>query len=305
MVRIRHMRRVEVASWCRLPAEIQAMILGEIVAEADATLKVDQASVSAKPNQGIGRLASVCRDWQGFFERHTFKRLLLIESNLSGFEQVILSRPVRLTYIQNLLLRIKLSVYNCKACEQPEDASTIKLNNAIFSSCIQHLLNTLASWSPEPCNSSKPGFHGLTLEISVYSPSDNNHRFNFCAQENDYPFRTEADLGKTPSLLEYHRQRAALGPTAQQKEHESGTLFLYRDAKRLYGTPLKLGSTAPVLPRAPIVKGLLLRRSTCRSIDVGALAQILRQSLVALTWFRYESRRPVCYLELGDFAEGI
>lgn len=68
---------------------------------------------------------------------------------------------------------------------------------------------------------------------------------------------------------------------------------------RVQGTPLELrpwmmmdkgGRLNPVHPlaKAPIVKGLLIRQQFSRSIALKTLAQLFKQSLTAVEWFRFK-----------------
>ena len=139
---------------------------------------------------------------------------------------------------------------------------------------------------------------GITLEIFPFSPSDIKHGFYFCEQEDDYPFRFEEDLIRNPDLATYHQQRASQ-VTPRSRPHRMQGRNLREEATRLYGTPLRLNKKA--LPRAPIVTSLLIRRQTCKSIEVDTLAQLLRQSFVCLQNFRLERRPAVSRLAGNEY----
>ena len=73
----------------------------------------------------LARLARVCKDWRDYFQVPRFKQLVLDESTIPEFRQAIEHTPMRLAYIENILLRIKLPEYGCDACKRAEDDSTI------------------------------------------------------------------------------------------------------------------------------------------------------------------------------------
>ncbi|KAF4472974.1 F-box domain-containing [Fusarium albosuccineum] len=259
--------------WHSLPAEVRMLTLGQVIC------------VSTR----VAPYASVCRDWQCFFEKHTFQQLVLDTPALSTFAKFVKGNKAhRLSYIKHVILRIQLSNYSCLTCSKPEDATAITRNNRIFTSSLRQLLRILSS-------AQGPG--GLTLEISAHSPSDLKHRFHELEMEESYPFRFESDLSKSPSLLEYRRQRFQEVQDKQISHGPNRTSF--GQMQRLYGTPLELRpwfltdkrgrpNPVPTLPQVPIVKGLLIRQHFFRGIALPTLAKILRESLIGLKWFRLE-----------------
>ncbi|CAH0022701.1 unnamed protein product [Clonostachys rhizophaga] len=277
-----------------LPPEILLMILEEIIKE-ERTLWYYTPTGDGKC-YNISRLATVCRRWQPVVEEYTFKHLVLGEATIPTFQMAISSRPMRLRCVEHIWLRIELPEYGCDVCGTEESEETAEAfyqrNNQIFSSCISNLFGVLSCWKPEIHGCSRHISRGLTLEICAISPSDNGHCFYSCTSEAKYPFLTEEDLDKTPNLGEYHHDCDARRTSGSECHIKHGAEFLGQ-VKRVYGTALRLLPGADALKKAPIVKGLLLRRSAYRSIHPASLAQILEQSLMALEWLRLERRHAV------------
>lgn len=145
------------------------------------------------------------------------------------------------------------------------------------------LLNSLSSWEGDR--------GGLTLEINAHSPSDQIFHRSEGEVHDDYPIRFEEDLMDWPCFLEYLRDKKAARVTSIAVPRKVRRAA----ARRLRGTPLELlpqrqkrgtgtGSTNG-LPRVPIVKGLVLRRSFFRGIAPESIATLLRESFVALESF--------------------
>lgn len=96
------------------------MILDFVVAPTDIS-----PGHNAVVQSGIGHLSSVCKDWQAYFEPHTFGQLVIHSPRLSTFQEAIEHNPMRLSYIENILLIIKLAEYGCDSCEKFEDQATV------------------------------------------------------------------------------------------------------------------------------------------------------------------------------------
>lgn len=97
------------ASWNSLPPEIRQMVL----------------QISQSPSLTAPVLATVCRDWQDFFERSTFKDLALTNGDLYTFASAIRANVTRLGYIRTLRLRINLMPYSSHVKEKTESATNI------------------------------------------------------------------------------------------------------------------------------------------------------------------------------------
>lgn len=127
---------------------------------------------------------------------------------------------------------------------------------------------------------------GLTLEVYARSPGDTYHLFEL-GNEKDHPFRFEDDLDRTPGLVDYIKQYYFPDFMCRKQHPVDGIV------QRIYGTPLQfrpwsMRNAMPILPKTPIVQGLLLRAIFSRGISYGSLAKLFRESLIALKWVRLE-----------------
>jgi hypothetical protein len=106
--------QTKMASWFSLSSETRLRIFEFIIC------------LSEQHPLKLSSLATVSPEWQQYFERHTFRRLVLDSSDLAEFGRLIYkTNASRLNHITNLCLRIKLSTYDCSSCCEPEDAATI------------------------------------------------------------------------------------------------------------------------------------------------------------------------------------
>jgi hypothetical protein len=113
-------RERDATSWYGLPTELRLLIMDFVLAPSDIS---PGPNVAARSD--ISHLPSVCKDWQEFFEPHTFRQLVVRNSGLSTFRDAIEHNPVRLSYIENILLIIKLEESRCESCHKVEGEATI------------------------------------------------------------------------------------------------------------------------------------------------------------------------------------
>ncbi|KPM38835.1 hypothetical protein AK830_g7741 [Neonectria ditissima] len=273
-------------SWASLPVEVRQMILRLV------GLPISEKQSSGLGSPKVARFATVCWEWQKFFETCTFRRLVLDPDSLDKFDAIVRRQDTRLGYIRKLWLRVRLLKYECPDCDKLEDEATQCCNNMIFTTCIQSLLGTLKLWDP-----ARHGTEGLALMLSVSSPSDTEHRFNRCEIKDSYPFHYAEDLDLAPLMVDFYRTNIA--DRFSRPLHRGCYPPLYNEhVKRVQGTPLRLQSQrneqgrfisqSKSLPAVPMVKGLVMRRQFRREIHVGTLSRLLGRSFVALEWFRFE-----------------
>ncbi|PTD04313.1 hypothetical protein FCULG_00000727 [Fusarium culmorum] len=102
--------------WRLLPPEIRLLTLQCIVPQyglKETTVErgFPRASLSA----------TVSREWQDFFERETFRRMDLEAADL----MVLGENVIRLNYITNVLLTIKLATYDLSVADKPESETIV------------------------------------------------------------------------------------------------------------------------------------------------------------------------------------
>ncbi|CAJ2507514.1 Uu.00g087000.m01.CDS01 [Anthostomella pinea] len=121
--------------WTRLPPEIRLMVLEELV-------RAEQ-----KDDHKVSGYAVVSREWQVFFERHTFKKLKLHQGHLAELKR-ILHNTYRLPItVEDLWFNIQLPRFGCESCQTEESAFEEWQNNVIFTKAIWKLFKILGSWS--------------------------------------------------------------------------------------------------------------------------------------------------------------
>jgi hypothetical protein len=102
--------------WNSLPPEIRLLILRCIALNFESKETVRASS-----------LATVSREWRSFFEGETFRRIALASPDLPAFSKVVGGKnAIRLGYIRNLYLRIRLAEYTKRIYDKPESATNIK-----------------------------------------------------------------------------------------------------------------------------------------------------------------------------------
>ncbi|KAL7796100.1 hypothetical protein V8C37DRAFT_414399 [Trichoderma ceciliae] len=264
----------KVTSWASLPVEVRQMILSLV------GLPISGRQCNGLGSPKVARFATVCREWQVFFETCTFRRLVLDHNSLGEFDAIVRRNDTRLGYIRKLWLRVRLSKYECPDCDEPEDEATQHCNNMIFTTCIQSLLGTLKLWDP-----ARHGAEGLALMLSASSPSDTEHWLNRCEIKDGYPFHYGEDLDLAPGMVDFHRTNIA--DPFSRHFHRGRLPPLYSEhVKRVQGTPLRLEPRRDERGRfANQNKSLPAFR---RDIHIGTLSWLLGRSFVALEWFRFE-----------------
>ncbi|KAF5570138.1 hypothetical protein FPHYL_1414 [Fusarium phyllophilum] len=178
--------------WSSLPVELRLQIFW-YVAEKQ------------KYRAYLTRYACVSPEWQNYFERITFRRLLIDNSQLDRFSKATEGeKAVRLSYIRYLCLRVKLQDYDYPECDRPESHDTINWNNQRFTHSLIGLFNVLRRWEPSGTRDT-----GLILEITAYSPGD-NERFEVSSMEYALHenFQLEEDVTSPSSVPEFRDYKA-------------------------------------------------------------------------------------------------
>lgn len=228
-------------SWHRLPREIQLDIL----------------SLLSRVNQ-LAKCAAVCRDWQEYFENILFRKITVHQRDLARLGEI---RPCRTERIRHLWLRIELLPYDCLRCHNFGRQDHTK-NGPIFQEALRKLLSVLHSWKGR--NPSHPN-SGLTLELSVHSPSDSQHEFQNFSFDDDDDNGKEADVCTIDDPKHgWVGGRRNFQPTAWGVTEVFGGVF----------------GTLNIIPPgfhwpAPVVKHLLVRRQTRRRFGYTTLRHLM------------------------------
>ena len=107
--------------WRSLPPEIRLSILECIIPRYGL-----EETTTDRGFPPASLLATVCKEWQDFFERRTFRRMDLRATDLQAFSKTILGENVtRLNYITNVSLTVKLATFTRLTADEPERATVV------------------------------------------------------------------------------------------------------------------------------------------------------------------------------------
>jgi hypothetical protein len=103
------------SSWASLPAELRLMVLSHLIDD------------DTKAPYTNSLLATVCREWQWFFEKRNFRELVLSQRHLNDFDRLLKRKhSYRLAYVKKLRFKVLLDKYDCDSCQTGEDEPTIR-----------------------------------------------------------------------------------------------------------------------------------------------------------------------------------
>ncbi|CAG1971920.1 unnamed protein product, partial [Fusarium graminearum] len=229
------------ASWNDLPAETRNEIVRLV------------PILGGKCSQ----LATVCRDWHSIIEPLNFSNISLTIPYLADpISQTMLFRHRE--QIRYIWFKVELEGFCCMNCRSPSNRFLSSArDNKILMNGFEKLFKTLSTW--EPCDDH------LVLDISVYSPTDNQHWFKYL------DFRPDNDLDDQETAI---LDDPAHGWVAGQNNSDAGilpTTALFDDI--MCDKPF--GSWWLSLPLVPVVGAVLLRQQTRRRWNQLALANML------------------------------
>lgn len=146
------------ANFPSLPVEIVREIL-HLVIETDA--------------ESAWQYATVCHEWQYYFEEKTFSSLRVSSTDMEKLRHYL--TPVRQSYVRELTFKVilpDLDDYNVDIPNRERETLEVQeCNSRCFTDAVFQLFDTLASWQPPPA--CWLGQHqGICLHISASSPSD-------------------------------------------------------------------------------------------------------------------------------------
>ena len=284
-------------SWLSLPAELRLAILEDLANDCNEN--------NLKHIQPV--CATICGEWQAFFERETFRKVVLHASCLETFKQLI-DRRQAFPPIKHIWLRVELGVYNCESCKTRESSEETEKNNIIFTNTIWELLTILSRVRHFDIRGKED--NNIIFEFSASSPSDGHHMFkNSYRLHDNYPFSANIDYqakflkdkltkNRTRVNDEFHGFKNGRS-LARPRQLNMGWI---QQAQRLI-QPLSfdfqdLGlhyqKEAPVhLPRVDFVTAFVIRRQHHRDISPATLGQLFEQSFPSLQTIRHERWRLI------------
>jgi hypothetical protein len=217
--------------------------------------------------KNVGYCASVCREWQRVIERHNFHSLKITSSSLAQFS-IMATRNLKL--IKYIWYCIKLQEYDCTQCFWSESLGDIYANRKILGNGLRDIFVALRR---------RPLKGELTLDISVYSPSDSLHYFK------DISF--EPANGLPPTQLRTIKKILATHDPEHGWNHGYMTVLPSDEAlDRLFSDFDFPDNFWRTVPRVPAVTILLLRRQNRRRWDCVQLIPLFR---------RLPNLQEICY----------
>ncbi|KAI1376912.1 hypothetical protein F4677DRAFT_444722 [Hypoxylon crocopeplum] len=251
--------------WTSLPAEARLLIL-EFLAQ-DVGNKTANTAQGRRRKPGLAPYATVCIEWLEFIEKRNFHRLKLKSSCLYSLGNLGVRQRKLVKHIQ---FCVELGTYTCRDCSTSQPVAIYTYNGNITKRAIRQLLRTLRTWD----NDIDQIDEGLTLELSVYSPSDSHHAFR----------NYNHDLGAWGRAWEIHDPRHGWihGQRVSNPriEHISQVYGLLETNFRSY------------LPEVKVVTKLLVLRQTRCYLSFETMCHIL-EGLPRLRHFHYEMWRRI------------
>lgn len=270
----RQTQEATLPQWPLLPLEIRLQVL-EAVAQNPSRLEstIDGPTANAlQAKTHFAKYAAVCKEWQAIFEPRLYGHLRITQSCFSKFNKLVRRQRGLLKHIW---LRVELGTYTCPSCKDRKGMPERCPDEQIVERAIWELFSIISTWKMEQF----PLPDQLTLEISMYSPSDSQH----C-------FREDLHLGPD-SLgskdIESYQSRIYdryHGWTCGRRHERPPLGAISRLIQPVYA------KLAPTLPRIDFVTSFLICRQTRRRLSPLALRQIL-QSLPNLVNIDYEPWR--------------
>ncbi|KAF5623722.1 PRANC domain protein [Fusarium sp. NRRL 25303] len=251
-------------TWDRFPSHIQNEIIGLL------------PILGGKRSQ----LATVSRAWRSIIEPLNFAEISLTVPRLTDLgSQAILAR--KRNQIRYIWFRVELKRYDCIQCENNDrdQWGLDEVDNQFIVDAFDNLFTTLSAWEPRG---------DLVLDISIYSPSDNQHWFKYIS------FYPDTDTGE-PSLHGHEH-----GATVNDPAHGwvIGQPILAPGEHAIELTFEEIMSEGPFyddktemqwwrsLPSVPVVGVVLFRQQTRRRWKPLAVANMLT---------RFPNMKEICY----------
>lgn len=222
----------------------------------------------------MAQCAAVCREWQTTIEQANFHSLSLTSRDLPALDKIMAKRNFSL--IKSISYSIKLPSYDRLVCDYLELEYELKAITFAIKYGIRKLFHALSKY---------PHSGEMTLDLSIYSPSDAEHYFKYIRFEPAHALsqngmrRQASDLvpidSTTPTLRSVERIfRNFFFTDMDAYGHE-----ISRDGEEFWAS----------LPQVSCVTRLLLRRQTRRRWDAVAISRLLAhfpnlQDLVIEPW---------------------
>ncbi|OAR01723.1 hypothetical protein LLEC1_02842 [Akanthomyces lecanii] len=268
--------------WARLPQELRRLIFGYLIAK----------------DYPLSKLVTVSRQWQGDLEPHIFARIRVTPSRAVDFDAMTRRSNSLIRYIWFCL---KLEDYDCDDCApaliRERRVDITNLEYCPVSVTFRHLFSAFSTRNHRGL---------LTLDISIYAPSDSEHWFPYLTFLPDTLPEMPQGRGPertAPAKVGSHRPR----PRRTDSADPPASILQLQALKRTFGT-MEKGLFDPTigcawwlqLPALPVVDRLLLRRQNRRKWSPAALRHMIAR-FTNLRELYYEPREELFLMqELAD-----
>ncbi|KAK2051014.1 hypothetical protein LY76DRAFT_688586 [Colletotrichum caudatum] len=271
------------STWDSLPREIRLLIFKCLMEDG----------------YELGPLATVSREWQTEIERHNFSRLRLTPSRLVSFDAMIQRNRALVKYIWFCL---ELDDYDCTTCApnrgkltEEEYAEAFEISDTDrcpITTGFQDLFSILSTWDL---------YNDLTLDISIYSPSDSKHWFQYLTFLPDVPLDTPSDCCLEKMILNRDHHDPQHGWVAGFRHSAPPSIAILK----VFNSIMEVGPFDSdqselqwwdQLPSVPAVTSLLLRQQSRRRWKPASLARIFAR-FPRLQAVYYEPWREWCSMQ--------
>ncbi|CAK7207380.1 hypothetical protein SEUCBS139899_010190 [Sporothrix eucalyptigena] len=294
--------------WKNLPLEIRQTILERVAGYKYPP----RAHGYIGLHERVARHATVCREWQRFFEQYTFCTLSLCQHSLTDLEHCVAGQKAyRMGYLAKLRLAVELAPYNCQDCDRRERPEEISRNDDCFTFFYLALLRILAQW-PAPSGDTKRTIYtseGLLLSLVAHSVSDRLHSFHDFRHLFDVPefdsTRPQPDhrpiMDARDSVTSWRHQFAngtRMGPVfpeARERVMGGHPISLTIPAAQAASCLVRNGTSptpAIAIPSLPVIQCICITRQHYRMLHVHLIAQLVA-SCPNLNFLRLEHWRQI------------
>ncbi|ORY68316.1 uncharacterized protein BCR38DRAFT_455344 [Pseudomassariella vexata] len=264
--------------WSRLPHELRYMVF--------EYLSSDESINAGETSQRLSDYAAICKEWQKFFEKETFRHLRLHQDDLENFERIVHSD--RRDLVNHLWLRLELRNYDCNQCNERESDAEDREHNLLLTSAIWKLFRIMSPWTS--CTKREAL---LTLELSAHSPSDSEHHFKELEARIDDTAYSSGIRGRKlqPRDDPQHHWVSAgriLNIPESTKERVTGSIQGLRFDRRA-----SCARVLQSLPEVHVVDVLMIRRQFYRAFSVKDCLIPVIKALPQVRQIKYEPWRGV------------
>ncbi|EPE02661.1 hypothetical protein F503_04010 [Ophiostoma piceae UAMH 11346] len=309
-------------AWDQLPSEIQLKIwdiLAEDVLCRRIAWKEDlDANDALDLPPSLAACAAVNRSWNTFFERITFRQLVLYSRTgaVNQFREIVKGKKiVRLEYIRHLRLHIQLADYDCTKCHKRETLKEVKDHNTRLTKALQPLLVTLGKWkspgsgqSPDAYPSHRPG---LALELSAGSWSDTAHAFiGSHISYKGFPYETKEDAVRgdlRAARLKFKRRAFDVRKASEDSGGHTPKMSQHAWNRGLYTGLCRMHGQKPLTINERNFSVAMARKAERQGLDIVRELKVTQRFMHAisydvLSWILFLGSRSIRVLVLHDHA---